>query len=183
MARRHPEGRLVSQDTSVNSFLTEFQEESDRAAAVLGPAMLDELLKELLDATFVSREVGTKLTGKMGPISTFSARIALAHAIGLISEPEAKDLHRMRDIRNKFAHRLHGLSFNTQTIRDSCENFALIEDSRQVASNQGFFEDYPRHARATFNLEVTLMVSKLKARIAKATRVKAANLQLNETAA
>ena len=176
MARRHPEGHLVAQDSAVNSFLTEFQDESDRAAAVLGPAMLDELVKELLNAIFVSRELAAKLTGKMMPIGTFSARITLAQAIGLISDPEARDLHRMRDIRNKFAHQLHGLSFDTHSIRDSCGNFFLIEESRQIPKNEGFFQDYPQHARATFNLEVTLMVSKLKDRIAKASRVRAATL-------
>ena len=48
MARRHPEGRLVAQDPSIDAFLSEFQQETDRAAAVLGPAMLDQLLKDLL---------------------------------------------------------------------------------------------------------------------------------------
>jgi len=182
MARRHPEGQLVSQDTSINSFLTEFQEESDRAAAVLGPAMLDELLKDLLNATFVSHDVGKKLTGNMMPIGTLSARITLAQAIGLISELEARDLHRMRNIRKKFAHQLHGLSFDTQSIRDSCDNFALVQDSKQVPTNLGFFEDYPQHARATFNLAVTLMIFKLKARIVEAGRIKPARLQVNEPA-
>lgn len=55
MARRHPIGHLVSQDPSVNEFLTEFQDETDRAAAVLGPAMLDQLLKDLLDNTLCRR--------------------------------------------------------------------------------------------------------------------------------
>jgi len=174
MARRHPVGHLVAQDTSVNEFLTEFQEETDRAAAVLGPAMLDQLLKDLLDSTFVSAESAKELTGKMMPIGTFSSRITLAYAIGLITSEEAKDLHRMREIRNRFAHRLHGLSFATQAIRDSCGNFLLVKASKGVKKNRKFFEDYPADARSTFNLAVTLAIGAVKAHIAEATRIKAA---------
>ncbi|MGY1426139.1 hypothetical protein [Lysobacter sp. A289] len=171
MARRHPEGRLVSQDPTVNTFLSEFQQETDRAAAVLGPAMLDQLLKDLLDATFTSAEVAKKLTGKMMPIGTFSARITLAQAIGIISVSEAKDLHRMRDIRNAFAHQLHGLSFETTSIRDSCGNFVSIEESKSLDLNRQFFSDYPRDARSAFNLAVTLAVAQLKSHIDKAKRI------------
>jgi hypothetical protein len=183
MARRHPEGQLISQDPAINTFLSEFQGETDRAAAVLGPAMLDQLLKDLLDASFVSGALAKKLTGKMMPIGTFSARITIAEAISLISSAEAKDLHRMREIRNSFAHELHGLSFETQSIRDSCGNFAIIEDSKSVVANHSFFEDYPTQARATFNLEVTLMVSILKQRIGNAHRIPPASLRMTGPAA
>ncbi|WP_447729116.1 hypothetical protein [Pseudoxanthomonas suwonensis] len=145
--------------------------------------MLDQLLKDLLDASFVSGELAKKLTGKMMPIGTFSARITLSHAMGLISSAEAKDLHRMREIRNLFAHELHGLSFETQAVRDSCGNFEIIEDSRGIAANREFFQDYPSHARDTFNLEVTLMVSILKERIGRAHRARPASLRMTGPAA
>src|SRR4051794_30623291 len=41
-------------DDEFNKFLEEFQHESDRAAAVLAAAYLDELLKQLLERSFVS---------------------------------------------------------------------------------------------------------------------------------
>lgn len=178
MARRHPEGKLISQDPSVDAFLSEFQGETDRAAAVLGPAMLDQLLKDLLDASFVSGELSKKLTGKMMPIGTFSARITLSQAIGLISSAEARDLHRMREIRNSFAHELNGLSFDTQSVRSSCDNFVIVEDSKSIPANRAFFDGYPTYARAAFNLEVTLMVSILKERIGQARRARPASLHM-----
>jgi DNA-binding MltR family transcriptional regulator len=171
MARRHPEGRLVSQDQSIDAFLSEFQQETDRAAAVLGPAMLDQLLKDLLDATFTSAEVAKELTEKMMPIGTFSARITLAQAIGAISNSEARDLHRMRKIRNDFAHQLNGLSFKSQSVRDHCGNLISIKKSQEIAANKQFFAQYPKGARSMFNLAVTLAVSQLKTRVECAKRI------------
>ena len=183
MTRRHPEGKLISEDASVDAFLSEFQDETDRAAAVLGPAMLDQLLKELIDASLVSDDLAKKLTGKMMPVGTFSARITLSQAMGLISASEAKDFHRMREIRNSFAHELHGLSFETQSVRDSCRNFKIIDESREIPTNQEFFRDYPTTSRAAFNLEVTLMVSILKERIGNAHGPRAAKLRMTGPAA
>lgn len=65
-------------------FLQEFQHESDRAAAVLGAAYLDTRLEELFRAKFVTgpKFVEELLTGQ-GGLSTFSARISTAYAVGL----------------------------------------------------------------------------------------------------
>lgn len=130
----------------------------------------------------MSEESAKDLTGKMMPIGTFSSRITLAYAIGLITSEEAKDLHRMREIRNRFAHRLNGLSFATQAIRDSCSNFLLVNASKEVKKNRKFFEDYPTGARSTFNLAVTLAIAAVKERIAKTTRIREAGRR-NRTAA
>jgi len=102
----------------------EFRDESDRAAAVLAAAYLDHLLGELISATMTAEpeEVEEMLFQKgNGPLGTFSARIDTAYCLGLLSRDERGDLHLIRKIRNDFAHKLAGMSFEgTQTIANRC---------------------------------------------------------------
>ena len=174
MARDLKSVALLSKDPAVNDFLTEFQQESDRAAAVLGPAMLDVLLKDLLTERLVSKRLGDKLLGRMMPIGTFSARITLAEAVGLISAQEAKDLHTMRDIRNDFAHELHGITFETQSVRDRCNNLVGAKRTLELSSNKRFSEIYPRTTRATFNLAVSVAMVHINTRLESVQKIKAA---------
>lgn len=98
-------------------FLTEFQHESDRAAAILGGVLLDEHLRVLLKSVLIDDEETLNLLerGENSPLSSFSARIKGAYCMGLISKDVFDDLETIREIRNRFAHQLHGLSFEDQS--------------------------------------------------------------------
>jgi hypothetical protein len=54
-----------------------------------------------------------------GPLATFSSRIRMCEALGLLQEAEADELHRIRKIRNRFSHEVH-ISFSDQQIKDLC---------------------------------------------------------------
>ena len=107
-------------------FLNEFDAESDRAAAVLAAAFLDEQIKSLIEDFFVddSKEVD-RLLGINRPLGGFSSRIHVAFCMGLLSRDELHDLRIIRDIRNKFAHRLHGLTFEDEWVRQKCDALKL----------------------------------------------------------
>ena len=47
-------------------------------------------------------DVDQLFTG-MNPLSTFSARIRIAYALGLVTEDEYHDLKIIKDVRNRFA--------------------------------------------------------------------------------
>jgi DNA-binding MltR family transcriptional regulator len=102
-------------------WMDEFQGESDRACAVLGAAFLDEHLRALLEAFFVDdpRNLAELFDGS-GPLSTFSARVGLAYALGFLAPSERRDLSLIRRIRNDFAHELHGLSFEQPQVVSRC---------------------------------------------------------------
>lgn len=97
-----------------------FLRESDRAAAIVAGAMLDEALLAVLRARLVKPiSKGKSLVdGPNGPLGTFSARIDAAHQFGLISKHLARDLHIIRKIRNEFAHEPLEATFNTGKIAD-----------------------------------------------------------------
>jgi len=133
----------------------EFQNESDRAAAVLVAAYLDYLLGELIAAkmTVEPEEVEKMLYQKgNGPLGTFSARINTAYCLGLLSKDELRDLNLIRKIRNDFAHQLIGMSFDTEIIANRCRELK----SAKVSGAPDFSRD--RFSKASIRLIVEIIL-------------------------
>lgn len=137
-------------------FLEEFQQETDRAAAVLAVAYLDSRLEALLRAKFVvvPKFVEELLTGQ-GGLSSFSARISVAYAVGLISLHAADDLHVVRRIRNDFAHQPHGLSFKTQNIASRVDKLNIL---KALQDKRGKAIPLSTEPRKRFNIAVALLL-------------------------
>lgn len=98
--------------------------ETDRGCALMGAAYLDMQLGVLLKAYFVDDDKLIKhLLSDSGVLGTFSLRIDLAYALGLIAKSVERDLHLLRKIRNDFAHISSKISFNTESIASRCREF------------------------------------------------------------
>jgi mannitol operon repressor len=111
----------------LQGFLQEFQNESSRAAVILGASFLDAQLRQILANFMIDPENAVdELLGDEDiherPLSTFSARIKAAYCLGLISKNERDDLNLIRRIRNRFAHRLHDLTFDDKKIIGWCNS-------------------------------------------------------------
>lgn len=107
----------------MSAFLKEFQEESDRGAALVGAALLDARIERLLLAHMLPGKFADDLVkGGNAPLGTFSSRIKACYALGLITTAEREDLHIIRAIRNEFAHKEHGLSFSDFKISSFCSS-------------------------------------------------------------
>ncbi len=107
----------------------EFMKETDRGAAIVAAAMLEEVLKLLIRAKLVVAPKTDRsiIDGAKAPLNTFDAKIDAAYQMGLISKFMASDLHVIRNIRNKFAHSPIGHTFESESIRDAVR--ALNEGS------------------------------------------------------
>ena len=106
-----------------SEFLTEFQEETDRGAALVGASLIDTRLERLLCSHLAERKIAEDLvTSGNAPLGTLSARAKICFCLGLITELEFHEKNTIRRIRNEFAHGVHGVSFSTQMIRDLCNN-------------------------------------------------------------
>ena len=108
-------------DYNWKEFFEEFQNETPRAAAIISGAFLDSLLRDLL-ASFMINErktvdelLGTEKNSDT-PLGSFGARITTAYCLGLISKIELNDLRQIKNIRNRFAHKLHGYSFDDKDL-------------------------------------------------------------------
>lgn len=107
-------------DKPWDNLYKELQGESERAAAVVGGAMIDYVLYQLLSQFFVDDETEIKdlFDSSSGPIATLNAKIALCYCLGLITEEQKDALTAIRKTRNHFAHQLHDASFADQPVRD-----------------------------------------------------------------
>jgi mannitol operon repressor len=122
------------------AFLDEFQAETDRGAALVGAALLDQKLKDTLAAFFADRRVGAELlNGGNAPLGTLSARIKAALCLGLIDRHEFHECDLIRRIRNEFAHRTHGTTFSDPVIAAHCSK--LRSD---LPGGPSAFRDNPR---------------------------------------
>jgi len=105
MTKKEVGTELISKSGDWKGFLAEFQDESDRATAILGGVFLDEHLRQLI-ANALAGEKGIVDELLNGPLQSFANRIKLAYCLKLINASEYADIQLIRDIRNSFAHRL-----------------------------------------------------------------------------
>lgn len=118
---------LLTTAQDLASFTSELQRESDRGLALVAAALIDEKLGETLAAFFCeSYKSARLLSDANAPLGSFSARIQLCHALGLINAYEYSEIELVRKVRNEFAHARHGMSFENTRIRGLCAT--LISD-------------------------------------------------------
>lgn len=110
-------GTLPEHLKPFTEFLSEFNKETERGAALTAAAFLDDLLQKVIEAFLVKNKSGKDLCdGFNAPLGTLSARIAACHALGLISDEENKECHAIRKIRNEFAHKMK-MSFDIEPVK------------------------------------------------------------------
>lgn len=106
-----------------SEFLKEFQVETDRGAALVGAALIADRLKRLLSSHLIDcKESEEILNGNNAPLAAFNARIRMAYCLGIITNLEYKECDIIRRVRNEFAHKVHGLTFQDDRVRDLCNN-------------------------------------------------------------
>ena len=103
--------------------------DSDRAAGLVAAAIAEQRLEEALRSRFRfdNLTVSQGLFQPSGALGPFSTKIDLAHLLGILSDEAHRDLINLKNVRNSFAHKLHLDSFDAQSIKDRCMNFALID--------------------------------------------------------
>jgi DNA-binding MltR family transcriptional regulator len=105
------------------AILREVASEKDRGAAIVIVAFLEDGLETAIKSRLV-RDANTehKMFRGTGPLATLSAKIELGFLLGMYGKVERNDLHRIREIRNEFAHKFNGITFEDQRIRDLIKN-------------------------------------------------------------
>jgi hypothetical protein len=126
----------------------ELNQQTDRGAAIVGAAFLDTLLEITILARLrpLSRKIKDDLFGHDKPLSSFSGKINIGFALGLLTTSLHHDLMLVRQIRNKFAHRVEPLTFDDAEIRPMCERLKIPVES----------ELRPSDPRSQFVVVVTL---------------------------
>lgn len=107
------------------NYSTGFFKESDRGNIIIGSAILDEWLKEMI--TTIHRDkfkVIKKFIEYTGPLSSFGSRIDYLFLCGHIDKNTHWALNKLRELRNDMAHKSDHLTFESQPVKDKVEAIA-----------------------------------------------------------
>jgi len=100
----------------------------DRSAAILAGAFLEDRLTLAIKTRLIpDLQVQGKLFKCYGPLATFAAKIDLAHLMGILNKNSRNVFHTIREIRNRFAHRLDLNDFNSPMVSDLCKKLFTLE--------------------------------------------------------
>jgi DNA-binding MltR family transcriptional regulator len=99
----------------------EMTAESDRGCILIGASAVDDVLQTALRALLskdhhIAKHAVEPMFAAMGPLSTFSARIKLAYAVGLTPRWMFEDLEKIRKVRNKAAQEFSAKTFESPDV-------------------------------------------------------------------
>jgi len=84
--------------------------------------------------------------GGNGPLSTFSAKIKLAYALGIVSAETRLQIERVREVRNHFAHHKDKVSFKHPSVMSVCSFFkqkkSLTEEDKETNIEKTYTKIY-----------------------------------------
>lgn len=108
-------------------FAQELHAESDRGMALSGTSYLDDRLGQLIESYLCETNAKRLIWESNAPLGTFSARISMAFALGLVSEKERDQLNMLRKVRNHFAHDFR-MKMDDPVIVGTMGNFRELTD-------------------------------------------------------
>lgn len=123
---------------NLKDLLTEANRESDRAAALLYAANIDNRLRTMLENYLIDDPKRVKELMKRGPLSSFGLRIQFSYALGLVTDDERNDLDMIREVRNDFAHEEQGWSFAHSEVIKWCDKLRLPSLMEAAGGLNGF---------------------------------------------
>ncbi|UHH30526.1 hypothetical protein LUW10_01425 [Pseudomonas veronii] len=111
---------------AVKRFEKELGDESPRGVVLIGTAMLEEKLRELIVATLVPNPSSsdTLFDGPNSAFGSLSSKIDGAYRMGLISNTFCRDLHVIRRIRNEVAHEPQSFRFEDPSPKNRIESLS-----------------------------------------------------------
>jgi len=118
----------------LKNFTKEFTGKSERAAAIVAQAAVEERVRmALYCAMGLEHKLALVAKDIIGDddnpgILTFSYQIKLAYCLGAISEDDLRDLGILAKIRNKFAHTSGHRSFAKDPIKSMCGELRAAND-------------------------------------------------------
>jgi hypothetical protein len=139
---------ILADGKRMDAVMIETAQCDDRSAAIIGACFIEDALEECLRFYLKHNDeaVGRLFDVGEPALGTFSAKIDLCAAMGIVGPRAYKDLGRIRKIRNLFAHRMllqeQKLSFQTQQIADLCA--ALDGPTSYIGTRIHFPDSGPR---------------------------------------
>lgn len=117
-----------------------FGKRADASHVIVTMAALEDLLEQALLGRMhnIPKEVYERLFTGYGPLSSFSAKIDLALALGMFDEAIARDFHALRELGNEFAHTKTMLHFGSNDVQPFLQN---LHGWRKEADPKSLFDE------------------------------------------
>ncbi|RUV04327.1 hypothetical protein EOB36_03490 [Mesorhizobium sp. M6A.T.Cr.TU.017.01.1.1] len=113
------------EDEDARIAVRDLDNESDRGAIILAATNVEDMLElKILERlpTLQADEPARKFVFEQdGPISTFSRKILMAYAMGIVDKPYRKLIDLVREIRNACAHSRQPISLQVPELQDACK--------------------------------------------------------------
>jgi DNA-binding MltR family transcriptional regulator len=145
--------------TRMLALTQEMEGQTDRGVAIVGAAWVEEAMSAALESFLhTDPKAWQRLFKGNSPLGTFSAKIDLVRLLGLVTEVVYSDLHRIREIRNEFAHQIAhrtehtSLNFDSSHIRDRCMALKCVAHETHSTPRAAFIR-----ACATLNSDFQML--------------------------
>jgi hypothetical protein len=121
LSRKNPELGDEAENMNLAIHLTE----SDRGCALIAGSLAENSLQYIIRvrAFQLRQNEIDEIFGYEAPLGSFSAKVKVAHALGMIDNDLRSDFDRIREIRNAFAHSRVSITFRTPCVMRACEGF------------------------------------------------------------
>ena len=107
----------------------EIEKAHDMSVAILLVSHVERFVEFGIIARLNRKDQSTinQLVSRGGPIPSFSSKIILAYAMGLISKDDKNDMEALKSIRNVFAHSSRHLTFDTAVISKQIQSMVCVK--------------------------------------------------------
>jgi hypothetical protein len=125
-----------TRDEEFNKFNKIITKESERGAAIISNAYIEDLLKEIMKIRLIHN--GENKIIEIIENLPVQQLIFLCYATGILTIEEKNELNIINEIRNKFAHKRKIASFRNKIISDKCSKLRLPRFSRKFTAREKF---------------------------------------------
>jgi hypothetical protein len=104
--------------------------DSDRHAAIASAAAVEHALRGAI-SRHLYHDADTKAVFEdypNAPLSSFSSRITMARALGVVTDDDERDLGIIKKVRNQFAHTMMPISFSQPDIASLIAEIKVLDD-------------------------------------------------------
>jgi DNA-binding MltR family transcriptional regulator len=122
---RHKTLQEKFEETDPNTFASIILDAEDWPMVIVAATFLDRMLEFSIQGKFKNKPTPAEeadLFSGYGPLASFSAKIAVAYGLGIISPDARHDLRIIKNIRNEAAHRMKHFSLEDEP---SCLSLSL----------------------------------------------------------
>jgi DNA-binding MltR family transcriptional regulator len=112
----------------VQSLLADLEKEDDRTIAIISVALIEAVLERIIihRLNYKTPALIGQLFQNRGPLADFHSKILVATAFGIVGHGAAEELHRIKIVRNVFAHTAKKLTFDTPEIASELKQSLVL---------------------------------------------------------